>query len=302
MARCRKRLGERVTHELLQAQVEVGTGICRDIAQRARELAELRGTVARTASEFGMAMIAASTHPFANWRAQRRVDKERYIILSRDMEALAAAHGDLRHARPRRHRGRPAAHRPDEPGDLLPAASAGALDLLAVLDGPSDRPQSLSAVRLRRPAAQRAAGVFRERRGMEAHAAPARADRPVRRRHQDLVGPAAERALPDPRDAGLRRLHPARGRDRDRRALAVDPRHPLPPARRQPDLAALSLDPGRGEQVAGPAPRHRRRARRLRRAEPQAVRRAARGADRAGRGPRRSGSAASTRCGTCATS
>ena len=36
-----------------------------------------------------MAMIAASTHPFANWRTQRRVDKERYVILSRDMQALA---------------------------------------------------------------------------------------------------------------------------------------------------------------------------------------------------------------------
>jgi glutamate---cysteine ligase / carboxylate-amine ligase len=89
MARCRKRLGKRVTHELLQAQVEVGTGICRDIAKAREELAELRGTVAQTAEEFGMAMIAASTHPFANWRTQRRVDKERYVILSRDMQALA---------------------------------------------------------------------------------------------------------------------------------------------------------------------------------------------------------------------
>jgi carboxylate-amine ligase len=89
MARCRKRLGKRVTHELLQAQVEVGTGVCGDVAQARQELAELRGTVAKTAGEFGMAMIAASTHPFANWRTQRRVDKERYVILSRDMQALA---------------------------------------------------------------------------------------------------------------------------------------------------------------------------------------------------------------------
>jgi glutamate---cysteine ligase / carboxylate-amine ligase len=89
MARCQKRLGKHVTHELLQSQVEVGTGVCRDIAKAREELAELRGTVARTAAEFGMAAIAASTHPFANWRAQRRVDKERYVILSRDMQALA---------------------------------------------------------------------------------------------------------------------------------------------------------------------------------------------------------------------
>jgi carboxylate-amine ligase len=89
MERCQKQLGAHVTHELLQAQVEVGTGVCRDIAQARRELTELRGTIAKTAEAFGMALVAASTHPFANWRNQRRVDKERYITLSRDMQALA---------------------------------------------------------------------------------------------------------------------------------------------------------------------------------------------------------------------
>ena len=37
-----------------------------------------------------MALIAASTHPFANWRAQRKVEKERYTVLARDMQTLAA--------------------------------------------------------------------------------------------------------------------------------------------------------------------------------------------------------------------
>ena len=63
--------------------------MCRDVGQARSELAELRATVVQTAEEFGMAMIAASTHPFANWRTQRRVEKERYVILSRDMQALA---------------------------------------------------------------------------------------------------------------------------------------------------------------------------------------------------------------------
>ncbi len=89
MAHCQRRLAGRATHELLQAQVEVDTRVCPDIAEVRRELAELRATVARTAQDFGMALIAASTHPFANWRAQRRVDKERYNVLARDMAALA---------------------------------------------------------------------------------------------------------------------------------------------------------------------------------------------------------------------
>ncbi len=89
MRRCQERLGGRVTHELLQAQVEVGTGVCPDIAEARRQLTELRGSVAQTARDFGMALLAASTHPFANWRAQRVVDKERYRLLARDMQALA---------------------------------------------------------------------------------------------------------------------------------------------------------------------------------------------------------------------
>ncbi len=37
-----------------------------------------------------MALIAASTHPFANWRAQKKVEKERYTVLARDMQTLAS--------------------------------------------------------------------------------------------------------------------------------------------------------------------------------------------------------------------
>ena len=90
MQRCQDRLGKQVTHELLQAQVEVGTTVCQNVGAARAQLMELRATVAATAREFGMAMIAASTHPFANWRAQKKVDKERYRVLARDMQTLAS--------------------------------------------------------------------------------------------------------------------------------------------------------------------------------------------------------------------
>jgi carboxylate-amine ligase len=90
MERCQDRLGERVTHELLQAQVEVGTTVCANVGAARAQLIELRATVAATAREFGMAMIAASTHPFANWRAQKKVEKARYQVLARDMQTLAS--------------------------------------------------------------------------------------------------------------------------------------------------------------------------------------------------------------------
>ena len=89
MQRCQDRLGQRVTHELLQAQVEVGTTVCQNVGVVRAQLMELRATVAATAREFGMAMIAASTHPFANWRSQQKVEKERYRVIARDMQTLA---------------------------------------------------------------------------------------------------------------------------------------------------------------------------------------------------------------------
>lgn len=82
------RLGERVSPEFLRSQVEVGTGIC-DRVQRVREeLVELRRGVYELAGRHGLAPIAASTHPFAQWTAQKHTDKERYNILARDMQAL----------------------------------------------------------------------------------------------------------------------------------------------------------------------------------------------------------------------
>ena len=98
------------------------------------------------------------------------------------------------------------------------------------------------------------------------------ADRPVRRPDQDLVGSAAERQVPDPRDADLRHLHPARRRDRDRRPLSGDPRDLYRLRSQNQTWRRYRRDAGRGEQVAGPALRHPRRAGRFRRARAQAVR------------------------------
>jgi len=57
--------------------------------QEARaELALLRGTVGRIAGEFGLAPLAASTHPFAQWSAQQHTDKERYNVIARDLQQV----------------------------------------------------------------------------------------------------------------------------------------------------------------------------------------------------------------------
>ena len=81
--------GEHVLPELLRAQIEVDTRVCRRVVEAGQELARLRRTVAEVASHYGLAPIAASTHPFAQWQAQQPTEKERYRILSQDMQSLA---------------------------------------------------------------------------------------------------------------------------------------------------------------------------------------------------------------------
>lgn len=89
MARCKEVLGPRVTHEFLQSQVEIGTGVCRTIAEARAELLELREAIATAAREHGMRMIASSTHPWAHWKEQEPVDMERYRILGAEHRTLA---------------------------------------------------------------------------------------------------------------------------------------------------------------------------------------------------------------------
>jgi carboxylate-amine ligase len=88
MTECEKRLKGRVSPEFMQSQIEVGTNKCATIPQAAAELAELRQTVAEVAGKHGMAPIAASTHPFAEWDMQKHTRKDRYDILARDMQAV----------------------------------------------------------------------------------------------------------------------------------------------------------------------------------------------------------------------
>ncbi len=89
MKSCKELLGDEVGHELLQAQVEVGTPICENIGEVRRQLTRLRLGVAEAARAHGMAMMASSTHPFARSKDQARVQNERYNGLISDLRALA---------------------------------------------------------------------------------------------------------------------------------------------------------------------------------------------------------------------
>ena len=89
MEACSKELAGQVSHEFLQCQIEVGTGVCRNIGEAREDLRHLRRVVARHADKFGLAPIAASCHPFADWKQQHHTDKERYNVLRKDLGGVA---------------------------------------------------------------------------------------------------------------------------------------------------------------------------------------------------------------------
>ncbi|OAN69035.1 carboxylate-amine ligase [Jannaschia sp. EhC01] len=85
MAACAEKLSSQVSPEFLQCQIEVGTGICATIDEARTDLKRLRSTVADCAARFGLAPIAVSCHPFADWKDQSHTDKDRYNQLARDL-------------------------------------------------------------------------------------------------------------------------------------------------------------------------------------------------------------------------
>jgi glutamate---cysteine ligase / carboxylate-amine ligase len=84
-AKAENRLGSAVMPELLKAQIEIATRPHSDTATLTADLLSLRRTVAATADEFGAAIIAASTHPFALWWEQKHTDQDRYLMLAQDL-------------------------------------------------------------------------------------------------------------------------------------------------------------------------------------------------------------------------
>lgn len=82
---CEKVLGAQVTPEFMRSQLEVGTKVSKNVREAREDLAMLRRTIAGIALEYGVAPIAASTHPFASHGSQRHTDKERYRVMARTM-------------------------------------------------------------------------------------------------------------------------------------------------------------------------------------------------------------------------
>jgi glutamate---cysteine ligase / carboxylate-amine ligase len=90
LEQCRKRVeGQLVSPEFLRAQLEVGTRVCASVTEARAALAQLRRAVIEVGAAHGIAPLAVSTHPFAQWTQQKYTPKQRYVWLSREMQAAA---------------------------------------------------------------------------------------------------------------------------------------------------------------------------------------------------------------------
>ncbi len=89
MPACQQQVTGQVVNELMRAQVETATKVCGSVAEVRRELTRQRREINAVAEQFGMRIIAASTHPSALWRDQKQTPSQRYVILQKEMQATA---------------------------------------------------------------------------------------------------------------------------------------------------------------------------------------------------------------------
>ncbi|MCS5589315.1 MAG: carboxylate-amine ligase [Candidatus Thioglobus sp.] len=86
---CKELLGNQVTNELLLSQIEIGTKVCHNIQEAHEDLSKLRKNIVEVTARHGLAPIACSTHPFSRWSEQEQTPKDRYELLTREMQAVA---------------------------------------------------------------------------------------------------------------------------------------------------------------------------------------------------------------------
>jgi carboxylate-amine ligase len=82
-------LGEQVKEEMHQSMIEAGTGVCANVQEARADVIRLRRSISDLASRKGLAIAAASTHPFSDWEISAITPNERYHHLIEEMQHLA---------------------------------------------------------------------------------------------------------------------------------------------------------------------------------------------------------------------
>jgi glutamate---cysteine ligase / carboxylate-amine ligase len=88
MQACKERYPTQIVGEFLRTQVEIISQPASQFKDLKAELKALRQTVHDIAGEYGLAPIAASTHPFSAWQAQSTNEASRYQQISKKLNAI----------------------------------------------------------------------------------------------------------------------------------------------------------------------------------------------------------------------
>ena len=88
MEACQSELEDQVAPEFLECQIEIGTKVCARVGDAREDLRRLRSCVSKHAAQYNLAPIAASCHPFSDWRNQAHTRKERYESLQYDLQGV----------------------------------------------------------------------------------------------------------------------------------------------------------------------------------------------------------------------
>jgi carboxylate-amine ligase len=91
LAEGKRRLEERVTAELHQSVIEVGTRVCRTIKDARADICELRREMIKLARQNNLLLVAGASHPFADWRTQEITPNPRYERVVEDLQLVARA-------------------------------------------------------------------------------------------------------------------------------------------------------------------------------------------------------------------
>lgn len=77
-----------VSPEFIRSQIEIGTPVAASVTEAAAHVGRLRRDISSVVGEYGLAIISASTHPFADWGTQRHTDKDRYNVLAQALQGV----------------------------------------------------------------------------------------------------------------------------------------------------------------------------------------------------------------------
>lgn len=77
-----------ISPEFIRSQIEIGTPVANNMTEVAEYLATMRRFVSDSVNDHGMAIISASTHPFADWIQQKHTDRTRYNLLEQALQGV----------------------------------------------------------------------------------------------------------------------------------------------------------------------------------------------------------------------